>query len=264
MNKKKLSYGLYDQTERPGQKLPLDAHRIIKQRYILSEKLAGNKNVLEVGAGHGIGINFLSKVANSYIAAEFSNENIKIIKKRDVVSAKVIQMDAHHIPFRSKSFDLIVALAMIYYLNIDIFIRETKRILRPDGTLFFCTSNKDIAGFVPAPYTTNYYSIPELNNILDKYGFESKFYGGFVSPGKIGFYRKSRAYVRDIVKCFLFKLPWGMRYWEGMRNRYLGGLEELPWDVEEIKTDEIEVDVLDKNIINRTHRIIYCAAKLKS
>ena len=261
MRKETLSFGLHDQTERPGQKLPLDAHGIIKKRYQLAHKLSEDKNVLEVGAGHGIAINLLSKSARNYVAGEFSDENIKIIKKRNIANIKVVQMDAHHIPFRAESFDLIIAMAMIYYLDMDLFIREAKRTLRPGGSLFFCTSNKDVAGFVPAPYTTNYYSVPELNSVLEKHGFKNKFYGGFVSPGRIGLYRKSRAYIRDMAKCFLFKLPWGGRYWEIMRNRYLGGSKELPWDVEEIKAEDTGLDALDMNIANSTHRIIYCEAK---
>lgn len=261
MSKETLSFGMHDQTERPGQKLPLDAHKIIKQRYLLAEKLSSKKSVLEVGAGHGIAVNLLSGVASDYIAGEFSNENIRIINDRGIGNLKFVQMDAHNIPFKNKSFDLIIAMAMIYYLDIEKFLTEVKRLLKPNGVLFFCTSNKSIAGFVPAPYTTGYYSVSELNNILVKHGFENKFYGGFLSPGKTGIYRKLRAYIRDIAKYFLFKLPFGAQYWEKMRNRSLGGVEKLPWNVEDIGVDEEDVDSISSDVDNKTHRIIYCEAR---
>ena len=264
MDKDKLSYGLHDQTERPCQKLPLDAHEIIKQRYLMAERLARNKCVLEVGAGHGIAMNFIANAASNYIAGEFSVENIELIKSRESGIDEVVQMDAHHIPFKGESFDLIIAMAMIYYLEIEEFIREVKRLLKRDGILFFCTSNKDIAGFVPAPFTTGYYSVPELNFLLERHGFESKFYGAFLSPGKSGLYGKIRTLLRDMAKYFIFKLPWGRRYWQSMRNRYLGGTEELPWDLEDIHTEEVSVDLLDPSVIDRSHRIIYCEASLKS
>ena len=82
MDKENLSCDLHDQTERPGQKLPLDAHEIIKQRYLMAERLARNKCVLEVGAGHGIAMNFIANAASNYIAGEFSVENIELIKSR--------------------------------------------------------------------------------------------------------------------------------------------------------------------------------------
>jgi len=50
-------------------------------------------------------------------------------------------------PFNDSEFQIINALSIIYYLDVDKFFKEVSRILSLDGTLFFCTSNKGVSDF---------------------------------------------------------------------------------------------------------------------
>lgn len=177
-----FSYHMHDQTERPGQLFCQDTHNIIKHRYEIAANLARNNRVLEVGAGHGIACRLLKKKAKHYIAGEYSDENISMLSARQIGSP-VIQFDAHQLPFVKDSFDLIVTLAMIYYLDLNKFLSEARSVLKKGGKLFFCTSNKDVPGFVPSPYTTQYYSVPDLHRLLKQNGFSCEFYGVFPAGG---------------------------------------------------------------------------------
>ena len=51
-----------------------------------------------------------------------------------------------------------------------------------------------------------------------------------------------------------------------MRNRHLGGLKELPKNINDIELDEAwdgDFHVLENDTSNTQYRVIYCIAKLK-
>ena len=49
------------------------------------------------------------------------------------------------------------------------------------GSLIFCTTNVSHASFVKAPFTTKYYKLSEMQELLNNNGFNAKFYGAFKS-----------------------------------------------------------------------------------
>jgi len=171
-------------------------------------------------------------------------------------------------PFNDSEFEIINALAMIYYLDIDRFLKEASRVLCFNGTLFFCTSNKCVNGFVKAPFTTSYYSIPELNNILKFNGFKGEFFGSFPSyenSQSKGFF-KLRVFVKNILKVIVTSFPYGDNLWNVLRNRYLGELKKLPKYIDDIEIEEDwneDFNMLDSESINSKYRVIYCIAKLE-
>jgi SAM-dependent methyltransferase len=169
-------------------------------------------------------------------------------------------------PFNDSDFQIINALAMIYYLDMEIFLKEARRVLNIDGTLFFCTSNKDVPGFVKPPFTTTYYSIPELNNLLLQNGFETEFYGSFTKYEQSEGLAKFKVFVKNITKAIINIFPYGEKLWVSMRNRHLGGLKKLPENINDIELDEAwnnDFHVLENDISNTQYRVIYCIAKLK-
>lgn len=260
---KKLSKGFYLETEKGGQKYDLETHAVIFDRYQFAASLSKDNKVLEVGCGHGIGLEYLSSKAESVQAIEYSQENIDMINYQNIGSASVTKGDAHNMLFNSESFDLVVALAMIYYLSFPKFLEEVHRVLKKDGTLFFCTSNKDVPGFCEAPYTTKYYSIPELNSILNKMGFDSEFYGAFPNSKFNLFYRVLYAKSKDFIK-YLFELTKiGRQIWKFMRLKSLGKLEILPKKITEENISASERVVLDSSEPNHEYKVIYVTARKK-
>lgn len=255
---------MHDQTERPGQLFPQDVHNIIKHRYDFAASLAHGKKILEVGAGHGIAARLLKNSAKQYVAGEYSDENIELISEKPLTNP-VVQFDAHQLPFVANSFDLIIALAMIYYLDFEKFLQQARLVLNSQGKLFFCTSNKDVPGFVRSPYTTQYYSIPELNHILKKYGFDCEFYGVFPAPGGNVLQRKIKSLVKRIAKECISHLPNGKNKWQGLRAKKMGVGIPLPWHVDEILSDNATQQMVSLPVdrINQDFRIIYGVATLK-
>jgi ubiquinone/menaquinone biosynthesis C-methylase UbiE len=262
-----FSYDMHEFTEKVGELLPHDAHKIIKHRYQIAAKLSKEKIALEIGVGQGFGMQSIAKSASKYVGIEYSSENVAYLNQAQSEHV-IIQGDAHTMPFSNSEFQIINALAMIYYLDMERFLKEARRVLSIDGTLFFCTSNKDAPGFVKPPFTTIYYSIPELNNLLCKNGFEAEFFGSFAryeeNEGK-GL-AKFKVFVKNIVKEIINIFPNGDNLWTSMRNRHLGGLKKLPKNINDIELDgpwESDLNALENTINNSQYRIIYCIAKLK-
>lgn len=264
---KNFSNDMYAFTEKVGELLPHDAHKIIKHRYQISAKLSKEKIALEIGVGQGFGMQSIAKSANKYVGIEYSSENVAYLNQSQSEHV-IIHGDAHTMPFSNSEFQIINALAMIYYLDMEKFLKEARRVLSIDGILFFCTSNKDAPGFVKPPFTSIYYSIPELNNLLNKNGFEAEFFGSFAryEENESKSLAKFKVFVKNIVKEIINIFPNGDKLWKSMRNRHLGGLKKLPKNINDIELDGVwdsDFNVLENDISNTQYRVIYCSAKLK-
>ena len=94
---------LHSETERPGDNLPSETHRIISCRYHFAARMAKGKRVLEVGSGPGIGLALLSKYARLLVGAEYSHENIRIAQQHYEDGQKLVRADAHKLPFSENS-----------------------------------------------------------------------------------------------------------------------------------------------------------------
>jgi ubiquinone/menaquinone biosynthesis C-methylase UbiE len=260
---KLLSAELFDETERPGQPFPVDTHMIIRDRYELAAELAKGRRVLEVGCGAGFGLRHLASVSESLHAVEYSTENLESLRSNFGDDLAVAQADAHALPFTAGRFDLVVALAMIYYLDMVRFLAEAHRVLSADGVLFFCTSNKDVPGFCAAPYTTGYFSVPELKRAVENAGFECRILGAFPVRGDLS-RRRVRAWIKDVIKTIVTKMPGGKSVWRSLRQQSLVDVRPLPACFTEMERPaetriELETDRLD-----RTHRVIYVVATRKA
>ncbi|MGD9107940.1 MAG: class I SAM-dependent methyltransferase [Gammaproteobacteria bacterium] len=243
---------MFQETERPGELFPLDTHQIIFSRYRFASQFVRNKRVLEVGCGSGYGVELFKNIASFYVAGEYSDQNIAYIQRK--YEEKVVKIDAHHLPFAANTFETVVALAMIYYLDLSCFAEEACRVLAANGVLFFCTSNKDIPGFVKSPYTTRYYSIPELKDVLSQQGFEVEFYGAFPAAGSNYFVRKARAMVKTVCKKIIRVLPYGKKLWQYFRKSSQGELYPLPDKIPEMV---VNIEKLPDDKVDKNYRIIY-------
>jgi hypothetical protein len=82
------------------------------------------------------------------------------------------------------------------------FIQEAHRVLRDGGILFIATVNKDWSEFNPSPFSTHYFSVPELGKLLQDNGFKVEFYGAFSALPK-GVKEKTIATIRKIAVAHL-------------------------------------------------------------
>jgi len=234
-----------------------DTHTIIEHRYRYAASLALNARVLEVGCGSGIGLPLLAKQASTCVGADFSAENLAIAAKTRV---PVVRLNAESLPFSDGAFDLVVCLAMVYYLDLPKFLIEARRVLASNGTLFFCTSNMSVPGFVPAPFTTRYYSVPELDALLSDAGFTARFHGAFPVARS---YTSQLVYasIKRAAKWAAMLFPAGKRAWEAAREVKQGVLKPLPVSLpHEYIVPVAEPSKLNRHSADLSHRVIYTIA----
>jgi SAM-dependent methyltransferase len=175
---------LSKEAELIGIKVGLDQLQVICNRYYFAGQFVTDKAVLEVGCGSGIGLGYLNQNAESIIGGDYANDNLNMARQY-CLNIPLIQLDAHYLPFRNKSFDVIVAMATIIYLDLDKFFAECHRLLEAGGILAFCTPNKDQPHFQPSGESRHYYSVPELSLRVGRY-FNAEFFGMFpvLAPNK--------------------------------------------------------------------------------
>ena len=102
-------------------------------------------------AGHGILI-----WAIIMFAGDISEPILNIARKYYGNRLPLKKFDACKMPFTDNSKDVIIIFEAIYYLpDIDKFIDECTRVLRPDGEILIATANKDLPEFNPSPYSHN-------------------------------------------------------------------------------------------------------------
>ena len=64
-------------------------------------------------------------------------------------------------------------------LGSEKFVTEAHRVLREGGVLLIATANKDWTEFNPSPFSTHYFSVSELSQILQNNSFKVECYGAF-------------------------------------------------------------------------------------
>ncbi|MCJ7789154.1 MAG: class I SAM-dependent methyltransferase [Candidatus Atribacteria bacterium] len=126
-------------------------------------------NILDVGCGTGINLDFLQKYGNVF-GVDFSKEAKKFCKMRGY---KIIQANAEKLPLKENTFDLITALDLLEHLDDNMAISEFYRVLKPDGYLIltvpaftFLWSKHDEALHHKRRYDKN-----QLKNVLKSNGF---------------------------------------------------------------------------------------------
>ncbi len=170
------------ETELPGRSVSADTLRIIAHRYRWASEFIFEKEVLEVGCGPGLGLGWLSQRAKQMVAGDVTKENLTLANKHYGSRIDLAHMDAHTLPFKDNSFDAVVCLATVIYLDLPIFFDECHRVLRTGGVLIINTPNKDRPSFRPSRLSRKYYSVPELDSLLNRHRFDPKFFGAFITP----------------------------------------------------------------------------------
>lgn len=115
-------------------------------RYFFASQFVKDKRVLDVACGSGYGSNYLAKEgAKKVIGLDCSAEAIDYAK--DKFSYKNLEFlvgDAHNLPFKDKSFDVVVGFEMIEHLNdTKRFLSEVKRVIKKGGIILLSTPNEE-------------------------------------------------------------------------------------------------------------------------
>jgi ubiquinone/menaquinone biosynthesis C-methylase UbiE len=166
-------------TETWGLPASLEQLAMAYTRYKIAGDLAEGETVLEIGCGSGMGLNYLAGRARHVTAGDATPELLEEAR-RHVPTADLVHFGAEDLPFKDASFDVVLMLEMIYYIeNLDRALTEARRVLRHGGKLFICEPNRDRPDFNPSPYSVRYPSALELKTMLDRHGFKTRILGGF-------------------------------------------------------------------------------------
>lgn len=105
-----------------------------------------NLKVLDAGCGTGIITKELSKNGADVISIDVNELAIeftkKSLKKENMDPNKIIRGDVQYLPFKDKSFDIVVSTDIIeHLLHPEFFFFEARRILKENGRLLVSTDN---------------------------------------------------------------------------------------------------------------------------
>lgn len=160
----------------------------IGQRQMTMASLADkNQKILDLGCGTGNFIELLKQKNASVEGVDISTKATKIAKKKGL---KIKTADLHKtFPYSKNNFDTITAGEIIEHIyDTDFFLREIKRILKPNGFLILSTPNIAtfgrrlmlLFGINPIIETSlehsaghiRYFTKKSLEQLLNKHGLE--------------------------------------------------------------------------------------------
>ncbi|MBF0532478.1 MAG: class I SAM-dependent methyltransferase [Candidatus Omnitrophica bacterium] len=252
------------ETELPGRVINLDTLKIIAHRYYWVSQYVSGKKVLEVGCGPALGLGYLSKISAIYVGGDITRASLQQARDYYGTRSKLVGMDAHHLPFKDKSFDVIVCVAAVIYLELPLFLNECRRLLQPDGQLLINTPNKHIPDFQPSVLSRRYYSVPELSSLFSNHGFHADFFGAFIVPAPIR--RRLQKLVSSLMslgtKCLSgLHLDTGIKKFL-MKKKVNVVLKNEIDKTDILLTQDIPIVPVPSSKLDKEHRIIYVLARL--
>ena len=144
-----------------------------------------------------------------------------------------MSLDAHCLPFHDRAFDVVVIFEAIYYLGqASKAIAEMRRVLTHRGRLLVGTVNKDWLEFSPSFFSTQYFSVPELRDLLTQEGFgDLQFFGAFATATTSPRQKIVSLIRRVAVTCDVVPKTLGGR--ERLKRFFYGRLTPLRTEVED-------------------------------
>ncbi len=119
----------------------LDFHLALSIK-ILAKNINCNK-ILDVGCGTGRLVKFLSQKGFDAQGCDAQAEAVKVARINND-SIVIRKASATSLPYKAESFDLITSISTIEHLttrDAKKFIKEAKRVLKPNGYIFIITPN---------------------------------------------------------------------------------------------------------------------------
>ncbi len=250
-------------TELPGQRASKEQLERLYHRYKFAYTFCNKKDVLEVACGAGLGLGHIARVARKVVGGDIDENNLQFAQShyKGNQNIEVKKLDAHQLPFEDNTFAVVILYEAIYYLTQpEKFFQEAHRILREGGILVIATVNKDWSEFNPSPFSTRYFSIPELYELLQKNRFNAEFYGAFSTLPK-GFKDKIIRFLKRTAVAFHL-IPKTMKGKEFLKRIFLGKLIPLPPEIKDGMTEYIPPAPIPKDKPNFNYKVIYVVARV--
>jgi ubiquinone/menaquinone biosynthesis C-methylase UbiE len=108
---------------------------------------ADKKSILDVGGGMGrLSLELSKSGHNKIVLADVSIDMLKLAGKgfKNLNTVNILNTDAHHLPFRANSFDLVVGLDLFCHLENPVMaLHEFHRVLKNRGLLILDSTNSN-------------------------------------------------------------------------------------------------------------------------
>lgn len=249
-------------TEVPGNKATKENLQMLYSRYRWASQFVQGKEVLEVGCGPGIGLGYLAKKAKKIIGGDYDKNLVKLAKDYYQGKIEVLQLNAHNLPFKARTFDVVILFETIYYLKQpEKFLEECCRVLQKGGVLLISTVNKDWSGFNSSPFSFKYFSAKELTELLNKKNFKVQLLGGF--PASANSIKDKIISVIRKTAVILRLIPKTMKGKEKLKKIFLGKLLTIPPEIKEGIADYFPPVPISANSPNLEYKVLYVIANPK-
>ena len=250
-------------TEISGDEVTVEQVERMARRYYWAGDYCVDKDILEVGCGTGQGVGYLASAARSVTAGDYSDTLLEIARRHYDSRFEFRQFDAQAIPFPDDSFDIVMIFEALYYItDVHRFFAESRRVLRPGGTLLIATANKDLFDFNPSPHSCRYLGVGELESELAKYGYDIACYGDTPVTGVPWRQRVLRPV--KALSARLGLIPRSMDSKKFLKRLVFGSLVPMPAEVTADTAPRVPPTPLAPGKADRVHKVIFCAAKLLS
>jgi SAM-dependent methyltransferase len=230
-------------------------------RYAYAAGFCDGKDVLEVGCGAGQGLGYLAKRARTVVGGDYAQSLLRVAAQHRQNGVSLVCLDAHTLPFPTAAFDVVILFEAIYYLvAAERFLRECSRVLRRDGVLLICSSNKEWPGFAPSPFATRYFDARELRRLLTEAGFEAQVFGAFPAAASTAS-KKAIAIVRSIgLKLNL--IPGSLKGRELLKRIFYGPLATVGPGIDESAALPPPFSEIANGHPASEYRILYAAGRI--
>jgi ubiquinone/menaquinone biosynthesis C-methylase UbiE len=247
-------------TETPGTLVGRDAASMAVSRYEIVRRLASGKRVLEVACGSGQGLGYVAGTASWMVGGDITHDLLLFAQGHYKGSIPLVEFDAHAMPFRDGSFDIVQIHEAVYYMaRPGSVFKECQRVLRAEGVLVVSSINPSWPDFNPSPHAIAYLDCQEMKAVLSEIFNSAEILFGFAVASKSATSALVSAIKRLAVRFNM--IPKTMRGKTILKRLFLGPLVAVPAEITEGMAQFETPCHADPNDASR-FRIIYVIARL--
>lgn len=246
-------------TELAGELVSSEQIERMHHRYVWAAGLSAGRDVAEVACGSGPGIGLLASVAQSIQGGDLSPSILERARRHYGAGVALETFSAEQLPYEDGSKDVIILFEAIYYVrNVQRFVAECRRVLRPGGFVLIATANKDLDDFSPSPFSHRYYGVVELADLFGQFGFACQFFG-YLSIDAVSLKQRLLRPVKRLVVRFglMPKTMAGKRFFKRI---VFGPQVPMPAELRQEMGVYNPPAKLEVGRPDRRHKVIYCIA----
>ena len=132
-------------------------------RYLFALQLCTGRDVLDLASGEGYGSALLAQVARSVVGVDIDAQSVRFANENYARhNLSFASGSATQIPLTNAAVDVVISFETIeHFAEHDAFLREIKRVLKPDGVLLMSSPDRDV--YSKGEPTPNPFHIKELD-----------------------------------------------------------------------------------------------------